>query len=330
MRQFDEITKDPMTLVTALATFVLVLVVWSMGLLLLLLIRQRNRERLLQRIERSTNGSEEERVLRLWHEGKEHLTTVAAFARVSLVQRVRAVHRDSGISSSLRATLLNLLLVAILVGSGIFFVSRQVVPTLFSVLTVVIGYWWYVQWRVLRRVTLFERQLVDALELASRALRAGHPLLGSFQLISEEIPAPVGVVFGEICQQQAMGIDLQDAIRRLANESQNMDMRLLAASLAINLSCGGNVADVVEGLAAVIRDRMRLNRRFRVLIAQTQFSKRILIAMPVIMFVVLNTINREYMATLYDTRDGNIILLVAAGMLTLGWWSMNKMATLKT
>ncbi len=329
MKQFDELVKDPMALVTALATFVLVLVVWSMALVLLLMIRQRNRERVLRRIEQTTSGSEEERVLRLWHEGKEHLTTVAASARVSFVTRIRAMHRDAGMSSGLRTTILNLVLVTILVAGGLYFASRQIVPTLFSVLAVAIGFWWYLQWRVLRRVNIFERQLVDALELASRALRAGHPLLGSFQLIAEEIPAPVGTIFAEICQQQAMGIDLQDAIRRLAHESQNMDMRLLAASLAINLNCGGNVADVVEGLATVIRDRMRLNRRFRVLIAQTQFSKRILLAMPMIMFVVLNTINRDYMATLYHTRDGNVILLVAAGMLTLGWWSMNKMATLK-
>ena len=74
---------------------------------------------------------------------------------------------------------------------------------------------------------------------------------------------------------------------------------------------------------------MKLNRRFRVLIAQTQFSKRILIGLPILMFGVLNTINPEYMAPLYDTRTGNFVLGGAILSLLLGWWAMNKMAELR-
>ncbi len=321
---------DPITIAGAIALFVLVLVVWSALLLVWLQLRSRRRSRLKRRLEGSPGDAAEERVLRLWHEGKEHFTTVATSRKLTFRTRLRNVHRDAGLTTPLPVTLGNLLLIAMLVGIGLFLILERVAPPLFGAAAVVVGFWWYLQARIARRASIFERQLVDALELSSRALRAGHPLTSSFRLISEEIPAPVGNIFAEICQQQAMGVDLQVALRKAARESENLDLRLLAASMSINLSCGGNVAEVSEGLAAVIRDRMRLNRRFRVLISQTQISKRILIALPLIMFFVLNVINPEYMSLLYDRPEGNVLLAVASTMLGLGWWSMNKMAALRT
>ena len=327
LRTFD---LDPMTAVAALALFVLVLVLWSGVMLLWIGLRSRRRSRLLRRLEGAAGDVREERVLRLWHEGKEHFTTVATSKKASFSRRLRNAHRDAGLTTSPAATLANLLLTAMLVGTGLFLVLERVSLAIFGAAGIVVVFWWYLQARVSRRASTFERQLVDALELSARALRAGHPLLSSFRLIAEEIPAPVGNIFAEICQQQAMGVDLQDALRKAANETENVDLRLLSASMAINLTCGGNVAEVVEGLAAVIRDRMRLNRRFRVLISQTQFSKRILIAMPLFMFLLLNLINPEYMTLLYEDRRGNVMLIVAAAMLGLGWWTMNKMAILRT
>jgi tight adherence protein B len=330
LRTFDPRKLDPMTVVAALALFVLVLVLWSAVMLIWIQLRSRRRIKLLRRLEGSPGGGEEEHVLSLWHEGKEHFARVASASRIPFRLRLRNTHRDAGLTTSPLATIVNLCLVAFLVGLGLLLSLERAVPALFGTSAVFVVFWWYLQGRISRRASTFERQLVDALELSSRALRAGHPLLSSFRLISEEIPAPVGVVFAEICQQQAMGVDLQNALRKAAQQSENVDLHLLSASMAINISCGGNVAEVAEGLASVIRDRMRLNRRFRVLISQTQFSKRILIAMPLLMFFVLNVINPEYMSLLYHTGQGRILLISATLMLTLGWWSMNKMSTLRT
>ena len=106
-------------------------------------------------------------------------------------------------------------------------------------------------------------------------------------------------------------------------------MKLFSASLAINLRSGGNLADVVEGIAKVIRQRMRLIRRFRVLTAQTQMSKRILLAMPIIIFGVLQLIDASYMRKLFVTPVGNVLLGIAVSLLALGWVMMNKMAALE-
>jgi tight adherence protein B len=125
-----------------------------------------------------------------------------------------------------------------------------------------------------------------------------------------------------------MGGSLDDALRRAAALTKNADMKLFSASLAINIRTGGNLADVVYGLAHVIRERMRLNRRFRVLIAQTQISKRILLALPVMLLLILAWLAPEYVAKLF-TGAGLFLLGTAVVSLVLGWVVMNRMAALK-
>ena len=316
-------------MIAAVAAFVLVVSIWCIGVLMWAQHLSRRHKKLIARLETGLAEGEEARVLRLWHEGKEYFAAVAGQKPVGFFKRFERLHLDAGLDSTPTSSLFGVTVAALLFGLGAFFVFGRIFPAVAVGLGVYFAFYWVLSTRAARRVHVFERQLVDALELSSRALRAGHPLLGSFRLIAEEIPAPVGQVFSEICQQQELGTDLQDSLRRVSRESRNIDMRLLAASLSINLACGGNVAQVVEGLAVVIRDRMRLNRRFRVLISQTQISKRILLAMPIIMFGVLNTLNPDYMSLLYDTRVGNIMLLSATMMLCMGWWMMNKMADLK-
>src|SRR6185295_2341557 len=155
-----------------------------------------------------------------------------------------------------------------------------------------------------RRTALFETQFVDALDIAARSLRAGHPLVGAFRLIAEEIAPPVGSLFAQICQAQELGLSIERAIHEVAKTFNNADVRIFGTSIAIQLRSGGNLADMMDRLAYVMRDRMRLNRRVRVLTAQTQFSKRILAALPIFIFVALNTLNPGYMQPLYTTEMG--------------------------
>src|SRR5436309_15893400 len=102
---------------------------------------------------------------------------------------------------------------------------------------------------------------------------------------------PISEVFFGICQRYGMGGDLEEVLRDAGEESASSDMKLFATSVAIQIRTGGNLADLMERLAFVIRDRMRLHRRVRVLTSQTQMSKRVLLCLPFIMFVLLNVLN---------------------------------------
>jgi tight adherence protein B len=183
--------------------------------------------------------------------------------------------------------------------------------------------------RIERRINLFERQFLESLGIAARALRAGHPLVGAFQAISEEIGEPVGPLFGEICQEQALGLDLRDSIRRVADTTRNTDLKLFATAVSIQMTSGGNLADVMDDLSAVMRQRMRLNRRVRVLTASTRLNRNTLLAIPVLLFAALNVVSAEYMGVMYTTTPGRIMLMATIAGMLLGAWVMAKLSVLK-
>ena len=166
-------------------------------------------------------------------------------------------------------------------------------------------------------------------EALERLVRAGHPLVGAFQLIATEVPPPVGGLFAEICQAQEMGLTIERAILEVGRTFNNADVRIFGTSVAIQLRSGGNLADMMDRLAYVIRDRMRLSRRVRVLTAQTQFSKRILAVLPVVVFVVLSSVNPKYMSTMYSTQTGRYLLTIAAVGVLLGIWIMNRISVIR-
>jgi tight adherence protein B len=198
-----------------------------------------------------------------------------------------------------------------------------------AALAVLLLSWVWLQQKLARRVAIFESQLIDALGLAARSLRAGHPLPGSFRMIAQEIPPPIGKVFADICQQQDLGVGLDFALRKAADDYASPDLKLFATSIIIQLHSGGNLADMMERLAEVVRDRMRLARRVRVLLAQSQLSKYILLALPFVMFLILNLLSPEFMKPLYTTPLGHRLLLIAAGGLLIGAWVMNRLSIIR-
>jgi tight adherence protein B len=231
---------------------------------------------------------------------------------------------------STAGTLLGCLLAAsAFVLFAVFLLTESILPGLGIIFGIWVAFWFYLNHCVNRRTAIFERQFVDALDLASRSLRAGHPLVGAFRLISEEIPPPVSTAFFEISQKQALGQSLEAALQNVAAKSTSEDMKLFAAAVIIQLRSGGNLAEMMDRLSYVIRDRMRLSRRIRVLTAQTQFSKRVLLTLPFMFFFVLNLIRPSYMAPLYGTTEGRILIAISALGLFLGAWTINRMAVLR-
>ncbi|HZL98826.1 MAG TPA: type II secretion system F family protein [Planctomycetota bacterium] len=322
---------DTPTLIGAAAAGLLVLSLFSIAILYLANRRRQQSEALKQRLAATApQTTKRAKTLRLWYEGQEATTVVVdERMRRSPWQHFLQLRTEAGFKTP-PELLATLIVVGAVLGAGaLFVITGSMFPACVGLLMVPIIWWWFATVRIHRNQQKFERQLVDGLELCARALKAGHPLLAAFQLIADEIPAPVGQIFAEICQQQALGVRMEDALRRSALQTKNEDMQLFSAAMAIHLRSGGNLAEVMQGLAFVIRERMRLGRRFRTLIAQTQISKRILIAMPIIMFIVLNIIGPAYMQQMYNAPKGQAMLAGAALGLLMGWFVMNKMANLK-
>jgi tight adherence protein B len=314
---------------TAIGAFGLVMAAWIAFMLLFAMRRQKQQHVLRKRLEHMTvDGSGQTQVLRLFHEGAEATTVVPKHAKLSIGQRWEESFRAADLPWPSQTALTGLLAVMATSLAIVYLLSHSLLWACLAAAIVLVAAKAAFKHRINTHNTRFEQQFLDALDIAARSLRAGHPVVGAFRLISEEVAAPVGTIFAGICQQQELGVSVEEALRLAAQKCPSSDLRLFATSVSIQILSGGNLADMMERLSLVIRDRIKVWRRMRVLTAQTQFSKRVLVALPPFMFVLLNAINPTYMHPLYSTKTGMIILCAAAGSVMLGMWLMNRLTVL--
>ena len=269
------------------------------------------------------------RTLSLFRKGETHFTTVIDPDSMSLREKLEQLRLVLG--TDLSALTVGLALVGLM--SLGFLITLLISGNIMIGLAIaaVIGFlpFTVVKQRVKRQGALFERQLADALALACRSLRAGHPLGGSFQMIVDEMDPPVKTVFEEIMNRQEMGMSLDEAIREVASGYPSNDLKLFATSMVIQLKTGGNLAQVMDRLAEVIRDRISIAKKIRVLTAQTQFSKKALMAIPIFLLCYLVALRWDYVKPMFTTFPGKIMLGISFVFLIMGSWVMNKMTELE-
>ncbi|MCZ6666569.1 MAG: type II secretion system F family protein, partial [Gammaproteobacteria bacterium] len=238
---------DASTLLNLLITasvFGLVLAIWFACVLIWSRRRGQHDKKVEQRLAFERSESNSPRVLHLWHDGKEATTAVPERIRPSMWKKFDQQFVDAGWDSRMRTLILTVLAVstpALALLTLVFF--HTAIMGLGIAAASIVIFCAYLKHRVDRQAARFERQLVDSMDLAARALRAGHPLIGAFTLIAEEIDSPVCDVFAEICQQQELGLSMEEAIRREALVSSSSDMKLFATSVIIQVQTGGNLAD---------------------------------------------------------------------------------------
>ncbi len=313
------------------AVFLLVGSIWLMATIGFHMRRASSEQKLARRLENVRRGrTEKTRTLRLWHDGKVGTTvvsgTVTKRTLLGSLNKIRSGLGWQGPLFTLILAVMGVIAFGVIVTYGI---TQNAALASGWIIGVPIVLNMVAKRSLSKESQLFEQQFADALGLATRSLRAGHPLLSAFQVIVEEMEPPVSLVFAEILQQQALGKSLEEAIENTAEKSPSPDMKLFAASTVIQLRSGGNLADMMDRLVDVIRDRMRLQRRVRVLTAQTQLSKRVLIVIPIGLFFFLWVSKPGYLEPLYATQVGRYLLLAAGTCLLLGSWVMSRIGILK-
>lgn len=320
---------DIETIVLAAAAFALVLSLW-MAIVMLWSARRLSRlRRVQQRLGFDQDDTEQGRVLSLWQGETERTIIVPDKDKSwSVRQRMEYALHQAGWDVPLRTVVLGTGGVFLLTVALVYVISNNLMLSIVTSAGGLVLFKIYLNHCINRRSSRFEKQFVDAMDLSARSLRTGHPLLGAFQLVSEELEPPVSEVFAEICQQHGLGVSMEDALQNAANDTYAPEMKLFATSVCIQMRSGGNLADMMERLAFVVRDRMRINRRVRVLTAQTQLSKNILIALPILLFMLLNVIASSYMNMFYTQPVGHLLLAISAAGLVLGGWMMNRLAVL--
>ncbi len=176
----------------------------------------------------------------------------------------------------------------------------------------------FVAWKRRRRLRRFEERFPEALDLLGRAVRAGHAFTTGLEMIAQESAEPIAGEFRTTFEEQNFGLPLRDALLNMAERVPLIDVRFFATALLIQKETGGNLAEILDGLARVIRDRFRIYREVRTRTAQGRLTALILIALPPFMMIMLGMLNPKYMGVLFTDPVGPTILGVAATMQVIG------------
>ncbi len=186
-----------------------------------------------------------------------------------------------------------------------------------------------VQFKKRRRIGKFEKQLPDALELLARGLKAGHGFTSGLQLVAGEMPAPLGPEFLKTFQEYNHGLELNLALVNFRHRIDLKDLKFFTTAVMIQRETGGNLADILEKNAALIRERFKLRNQIKALTAEGRLSGLILTMLPPVIALILFAINPEYVLVLVRHPLGRMMAISAVFFQVLGMLTIRKIVNIK-
>jgi tight adherence protein B len=179
-----------------------------------------------------------------------------------------------------------------------------------------------------KRFNSFQEGLPEALDLMVSALRAGHSLIAAMGLVSRECPDPVGIEFKACFEEQNFGLELKNALDNLIKRVPLQDLRIVCTAIMIQKESGGNLAEVLDKTAHVIRERFRLKRQVMTHTAQGRLTGWILTLLPVALAFALYTVNPDMMSILWKREIGIKLLELAVAMIIVGGLIIRKIVNM--
>jgi len=211
-------------------------------------------------------------------------------------------------------------------GSGLICMLFVKVP-IFWIIAAVMGsflpYGWLRHKRTVR-MKRFEEQFPEALDLLSRAIRAGHAFQTAMGMVADELPAPVGIEFKKAFEQQNFGLPVRDVLDQMADRVPILDVKFFVTAVTIQRETGGNLAEILDNLAHVVRERFKILRQVRVHTAHGRFTGYVLLALPAALAIALTFINPEHMNLLFTERMGQTMIVGAIVMQGIGYLWIRK------
>jgi len=214
-----------------------------------------------------------------------------------------------------------------LIGGSLVTINRAlwVVPMLFLGLSPFL----YIYSKKQARMSKFQEQLPEALDLVARALKAGHAFSSGMRMVAEEFRDPVGTEFRRTLEEINFGVGIEEAMKNFANRIDSPDLRFFVVSVLVQRETGGNLAEILENLAQLIRERFRLYGKIRSLAAEGKLSAIILCMLPPFMAGYFLIVRPSYLALLFQDQLGISMVIFALVMMTLGVIVMKKMIDIR-
>lgn len=180
-----------------------------------------------------------------------------------------------------------------------------------------------------QRLKRFATQLPDALELMSRALRAGHSLAAGFNLVQSEMSLPISREFGRVAEENNLGIPFEEALNSLTDRVPNMDLRFFATAVILQRQTGGDLAEILDKIGYLVRERFKIWGQVQALTGEGRMSGAVLLGLPPVLFMAVYRLNPEYVTVLFTDPMGKQMLAGAIGLQVLGALVIKKIINIK-
>jgi tight adherence protein B len=259
-----------------------------------------------------------------------------------LVQDVDEVLTKRGFAANLATELaradVKLTVTEFLILSGLCVVALFVIGMIvlggpvFGLLLGVLGFFLprvYLRIRQGRRLKAFNDQLADSVMLLANSLRSGYSLLQSMDTVSKQLSPPISTEFARVVREIGLGIPNETAFQNLLRRIDSDDLDLMITAINVQHEVGGNLAEILDKIGHIIRERIRIKGEIKTLTAMQRASAYIVTSLPVIMAVIISIINPDYMSTLWTTLCGWIMLAVSFIMLVSGFLVIRKIVDIE-
>lgn len=267
----------------------------------------------------------------------------SAEQRISNVPTLeRLLHRHQGFTNSLQRLLveadvkltagvflaLSLALAAVGWTVGLWVVRLFVAAIALALLAGALPLF-YVRRKRSTRLNTFEEQFPEAVDLIARSLRAGHAFTTGLGIAAEELPPPVGAEFKKVYDQQNFGMSLPDALRTMAARVPVLDARFFVTAVLTQRESGGNLAEVLNNLSSVMRERFKVRRQIRVISAHGRLSGWILSLVPPGLAAILFTLQPSFMSILIEDPIGIQLVAAAVALQLLGSYIISRLVKIE-
>jgi len=181
-----------------------------------------------------------------------------------------------------------------------------------------------IAWKRSRRLNAFNAGLPGAIDMMARALRAGHAMAAAIEMVSQDASAPVSTEFGEVFKQQNFGFPLREALTQMLNRVPSQDLRVLVTAILVQRETGGNLVEILDRTAFIIRERLRIYGEIRIQTAQGRLTGWILSLLPIVMLLLINLVNPGYSRILLTTPIGRKMIWAGAGLIAVGSFAIHR------
>jgi tight adherence protein B len=182
----------------------------------------------------------------------------------------------------------------------------------------------YANYKRSKRFSKFEEIFPEAIDTLARAVRAGHAFTTALELIASEIAEPVASEFRKLFEEQKFGLPVRDALVNLTERVPLVDVKFFVTAVMLQRETGGNLAEILDNLSYVIRERFKIMRQVRVHTAQGRMTMLLLMGLPPIIVVTMQAMNPSFIKPLFDDPIGHLLIVVGITLQTIGYFVIRK------